>query len=122
MSATDDELRVAGRARMDAARQTSLAANAEKIELDGMGAGEHHADAAWKAAMLLEIRALPAGATFLVEEVVATLRERGVTTHDARAAGAMAQKAKNLGLIAKAGYRGAETSNGAPKVLWMKRP
>lgn len=75
-------------------------------------------DGTWRAQALAALLAhAREHATFLIEDV----REAGPALPagaDGRAWGAIAQDARRLGLIARAGYAPANSSNGSPKCLW----
>jgi hypothetical protein len=103
---------VADTSRHDAARQA-----AQK----GIESAAEHADPEWTTAALDAIRDMPAGRRFLAEEIVCALRERGIETYDARAAGAVIRAAKSHKMIESCGARPAASSHGSLKYLWVRK-
>lgn len=97
--------------RHDAARQAAQ---------EGIESAEMNADPEWFQSALDAIRDMPTGRTFLAEEIVCALREKGIETHDARAAGAVMKAAASHKLCRKIGYAPAHSSNSSPKTLWLK--
>ena len=97
--------------RMDAAR---------KAAQEGMDSASEHSDPEWTQAALDAIRAMPAGRRFLADTIVCALKERGIETHDARAAGPLMKAAQSHGLIVSCGVAPSPSSNGSYKTLWLK--
>ena len=60
------------------------------------------------------------GTEFMVEDVVRHLSDQGIVTHDARAAGALIQRARKMGTVEAIGYAPAASSNGGPKMKWKR--
>lgn len=56
---------------------------------------------------------------FTTEDVRLAASHRVPPAPDGRAWGAIALRAKREGIIKMVGYRGVESSNGSPKVLWQ---
>jgi hypothetical protein len=100
----------------DTARMNQARAAAQK----GIESAEINCDPEWFQSALDMIRDMPAGRQFLAEEIVCALRERGIVTHDARAAGAVIRAAKSHKMIVSCGAKPAASSNGALKHLWLK--
>jgi len=86
----------------------------------GIESAEMNCDPEWFQSALDTIRDMPAGRQFLAEEVVDSLRERGIETYDNRAAGAVIRAAKSHKLIKRIGYMPSVSSNGSLKTFWER--
>lgn len=104
--------------------QTSL--DAALAAADGMARAADHADRetpTWSdralGCLVMWARSNP-GSLWLIEDVRAYAEEaEGLPpAPDGRAWGAVAVRARRLGVIVPAGYASARSSNNSPKVLW----
>ena len=84
-------------------------------------AASNAADAQWIREAEYRIRILPAGTTFISEDIVLRLEELGITTPDKRAMGGVIQRLKDEGVIVATGEaRRARTSHGSYKPEWRR--
>lgn len=86
-------------------------------------ASEHAEDksAGWNERAFAELKHFVAqrhGAPFLAEQFVQWVQFKIPAAPDGRAFGGVMQRAAREGVVVKAGYGLASTSNGSPKVLW----
>lgn len=88
---------------------------------DGMARVEANAEPDWKAMAREIVSEYRSGQTFLMEDVRAELERRGAAVHDRRALGPVIIGCAKDGLVEKAGFAVAKTSNLSPKVLWRRR-
>lgn len=93
---------------------------------DGICRAVEHADRespSWSDLALTFLRGWVQGhrGELLAEDVVLAARGQVPAPPDGRAWGGVLQRAARAGVIAKAGYAPAKTSNLSPKVLWRAR-
>lgn len=99
---------------------------AERRRDEGIQRAAEHADnesPGWTDVALLYLKQFLVNTSgpFLAEDVVAAAKVWGlIEPPDGRAWGHVMRRAAKLGLVVKAGYAPAKTSNCSPKVLWRK--
>lgn len=87
---------------------------------ESMAAVDGNASEDWKDAAWSIVRLFPANHVFMAEDVRDALDAKGLVVHDRRALGPVIMAMARGGLIEKAGYRAARTSNLSPKVEWRR--
>ena len=88
---------------------------------EAIGVVDAHADHVWKVSATGHIQRMDRGHTFIAEEVVIHLAEEGLATSNAKAIGAVIQRAARAGLIVKTGHAlPARTSHGSLKPEWRR--